>query len=35
MVQKGYKDGQIEILVKYFVYRDDTNSQTYIANLHP
>ena len=35
MVQKGYKDGQIEILMKYFVYRDDTNSQTYIAKLHP
>jgi len=28
MVQKGHKDGQIEILVKYFVYRDDTISQT-------
>lgn len=26
MVRKGHKDGHIEILVKYFVYRDDTIS---------
>ncbi len=31
MVQKGHKDGQSEILVKYFVYKEDTIFRLWIV----